>query len=61
VIYLHYFKNVSQFLLAEVYVVGSGSKLGSWSPDVALPLTTGPQVRVRQEFVGFLMCKHVAI
>ena len=31
--------------LAEVYVVGSGSKLGSWSPDGALLLTTGPQVR----------------
>ena len=42
-------------------MVGSGSKLGSWSPDGALPLTTGPQVRGCQEFVGFLMCKHVAI
>ena len=27
----------------QVYVVGSGEKLGGWSPDGALMLTTGPQ------------------
>lgn len=33
----------------QVYVVGSGSQLGEWSPDSALVLTTGPQERWLRE------------